>query len=167
MVGLIIFPIVGLWICVCVALTHLMLRKIKFHKWSWVFSLLIFTSLLVLPVIDEIIGGFQFRALCAKNAELRLGVKSPAGRTTRFSAKPAEELVGGTLVPIFHSHIQYRDIMTDELVAEYHSYVAEGGILVRSTKILPHNHPLTIEPAFCHGERGVSLPVELKFKVLN
>lgn len=165
MVGLILFTIVGLWIWACVALTGLLLRKVNPQKGRSVFAFIVFAVLLVLPVIDEIIGGFQFKALCAKDAKVRLGVEHPAGRTTRFSARPSNERIAGTFIPIIHSRFRYHDVVTNELVAEHDIYEAKGGVLIRIIGL--YNSPLTIDPPICSGEQDVALSVALGFKVIN
>lgn len=126
----------------------------------------IFVALLALPVLDEVIGGFQFRALCEREAVLVLGVTNPAGRVARYKAEPSNARVSGTAIPIFRSHIEYHDATTAELIAQYDSYVAKGGLLVRTLGISESNSPLTIGSPVCSGEgSSTALPVRLKFQV--
>ena len=167
MTGALLFAVVVFWLWTSVQLTRLVLRNISSWKWRRVIAPVIFIALIILPVMDEIIGGFQFRTLCEKSATIKLGVKNPVGRTTRYMGEPIDEAVPGTYIPIFHSHIEYHDVMTNELVAQYDRYVAKGGILVRAVGISENNSPLTIGSPSCSGERGASLPTLLRFNVIN
>jgi len=167
MTGILLLVVFGLWAWACNAITRVVLRKVPSSSWRKPVACTLFIALLVLPVIDEIIGGFQFRALCEKNATLRLGVKNPAGRVTRYSDGPIDAPVAGAAIPVSRSHIEYHDVATGELVAQLDRYVAKGGVLVRTLGISENNSPLTIGSSSCSGEKGITLPVQLGFEVIN
>lgn len=168
MTGILLLAVVGFWIWASVQLTRLLLRRIPSRMLRQFIAPAIFVAFLVLPVLDEVIGGFQFRALCAREAVLVLGVTNPAGRVARYKADPSNDRVPGTAIPILRSHIEYRDTTTAELIAQYDSYVAKGGLLVRTLGFSERNSPLTIGSPVCSGEgSSTALPVRLKFQVEN
>lgn len=166
MTGLFLFTVVGLWIWFVFKVTGWLYRLIPAKAWRSSVTALTFLTLLTLPVIDELIGGFQFRKLCAERTTLKLGVKNPEGRTTVYRSDPLDEIVSGTLIPIRHSHITYHDTVTHEMVAEYDRYVANAGVLVR-TLGFSNNPPLTMGTSYCSPERGTAIPKTLKFDVIN
>lgn len=167
MTGLLLLAVVGLWVWACVAITRAALRRVPSPPWRWLVAPTLFTALLILPVVDEIVGGFQFRALCEKGAVLQLGVKKPAGRITRYVGDPIDADVSGTAIPILRSHIEYHDVATGELVASHDRYVAKGGFFVRLLGISENNSPLTIGAPSCSAENGIALPTQLNFEVIN
>ena len=67
------------------------------------------------------------------------------GRTIRSVANPLNKDVEGSPIRIYYSHVSYRDIETDEELANYTWYVAEGGWLIRMLSMDKHIKPLTFE----------------------
>lgn len=114
-------------------------------------------------------GGFQFRALCAKNAVFRVGVDKPEGRITRFSANPANEIVPETAITIYDTGVEYTDVQSGELVVKFHRYVAKGGVFIRALGIFEDNSPITFGRPSCSPEqvRGEVVHRTLKFSGIN
>jgi hypothetical protein len=165
MSGILSIGIVVIWFLIVIAIASRVGSGIS-DRWRWLFRTAVFCGVLVLPVADEIIGGFQFRALCKENAsEFRLGVKNPQGRTTKLTINPPNHYLPGKAIPIRHSHSEYHDIATGELVMAYDRYVAKGGMLISA--IWSSNKPILIDASTCSPERGQAAHITLKFNVLN
>jgi len=98
-----------------------------------------------LPLSDEIVGGFQFRALCKQNAVPTVDAEKTRGRNVRVKTDPANKEVDGTWVRVLHSHSSYRDAETNEELFSSHRYVANGGWLIRALSTDQHTTPLTFE----------------------
>lgn len=169
MTGIFLFIVVGLWVWACVAMTRALLRKVPSKGGRWLVAPLAFSALLALPVADEIIGGFQFRALCEKNAVFHIGVANPEGRVTKFSANPANEIMSGTAIRIYDTGAEYTDVQSGETVVKFHEYVAKGGVFIRTLGISEGNAPITIGRPGCSPEqtRGEAVHRTLKFSVIN
>jgi len=169
MTGALLFALLLLWVLVSAKLARALARKVSsLRAFRAPFAVAIFAVLLVLPIADEVVGGFQFRFLCARDAALVLGVPNPEGRLARYEARPSNARVPRTAIPILHSHVEYRDANTTELIAGYDSFVAKGGLLVRTFGISESNSPLTIGSPACSGEGpSTALPVRLKFQVTD
>ena len=101
--------------------------------------ILLLTSL----VADEIVGGFQFRALCEKNAVLKINAEKIKGKRIKSSGEPANEILKGTAVQIYHTHNVYRDAETNEELASYSRYTAKGGWFIRTIGFSDSTPPLT------------------------
>ena len=68
MSGIIFFGMIGVWVFISLKLTGLLTKIVKSpRKKSWVYPP-VFILIFVTPIMDEIIGGFQFRALCKEEA---------------------------------------------------------------------------------------------------
>lgn len=169
MTGILLLIVVGLWVWVCVAVARALMRRLQMQPWRSLAGFTAFAALLVAPVADEIVGGFQFRALCEKNAVFRVGVENPEGRVTRFSANPANEILMGTALTIYDTGIEYIDVQSGEIVVKFHRYVAKGGIFIRSLGISENNSPITMGRPSCSPEqvRGEAVHSTLKFSVIN
>lgn len=168
MSGIALLVIFAIWIWASVWLTRILVRRIAPGMRRQVMALAILVVLLVLPVLDEVIGRYQFHDLCAREAVLVLGVTNPEGRVVRYKAEPSNARVPGTAIPILRSHIEYHDTTTGELIAQYDSFVAKGGLAARALGLSESNSPLTIGSPVCSGEgSSTALPVRLKFQVAN
>ena len=169
MSGLFLIAVVALWVWLVFKMSKVVTSWIAQGLWRWPVAALMFLVLLLLPVIDEIVGGFQFRALCEKNAVFRMGVEKPEGRVTRESINPSNEVVSGTAITIYDTGIQYTDVQSGELVVKFHRYVAKGGALIRMLGISEGNAPITMGRSSCSPTqaRGESVHRTLKFTVTN
>jgi hypothetical protein len=166
MSGLLFYAALGLWLWLVFSVSRWIGRRVSAPRWQTPATAAAFCLLLVLPVTDEIIGGFQFRALCRENAsEFRLGVKNPEGRTTKLTINPSNHYLLGKAIPIRHSHYEYHDIATGEMVMAYDRYVATGGRLISA--IWSSDKPILIDASACSPERGQAAHITLKFNVLN
>jgi NhaP-type Na+/H+ and K+/H+ antiporter len=169
MTGILLFIVIGLWLWVCILVTRPLFPSSQIRPWRGLAGAAVFIVLLVLPVSDEIVGGFQFRALCEKNAVFHLTAQKLEGRMTKFSANPANQIVSGTAIPIYDSGIEYTDTQSGEVVLKFHSYVAKGGILIRTLGISESNSPITMGLHTCSPEisREETASKTFKFSVVN
>lgn len=92
-----------------------------------------------LLVIDEIIGGFQFRAICKKKAVLKIDEQKIKGKTIAVVVNPSHQDISGAAISISHSRFGYFDTGTGEELASYSRIEAEGGKLVW---LLAGGHPM-------------------------
>ena len=127
---------------------------------------LVVVLLLTSLVADEIVGGFQFRALCEKNAVLKINAEKIKGKAIRVSGEPANEVVGGTAVKIYQSRRVYRDSETNEELASYSKYTAEGGWFIRTIGFSDSTPPLTF-PSACSPPDRRSPEKVYDFKFVN
>ena len=169
MTSLLLLLLVSLWLWACVALTRALLRRLPRKTWRPLLAMPLFLTLAAAPVGDEIVGAIQFHALCRDNAIFRVNVQNPEGRITRYSAKPANERVSGTVIEILDTGVKYVDIATGEVVVTFHKYVAKGGWLIRALGVFQSNAPLTIGQPTCSPEQrlGEAVNRTLKFSVVN
>ena len=109
---------------------------------------LVVVLLVILLVADEIVGGFQFRALCEKNAVFKINAEKIKGKNIRVFFEPSNKVLDGTAVRISYSHSVYRDVETNEELASEGSYIAKGGWFIRTIGFSDSTPPLTF-PSAC------------------
>jgi hypothetical protein len=169
MTGLLAIGLLVAWFLVVVWLVARIVNRFKRPLARSLAGVISLPLLFVAPVADELIGRWQFKSLCEENAVYRKHVPDLAGRTTRFSAQPSNELVAGTAIPILHSRVMFTDVRTNTLVLEFDRYTAMGGFLVRSLGVA--NRPLLIDRATCTpdviGSSGEAANSRFNFVVIN
>lgn len=161
MTGLFLIVVVFAWLVAVVFLTSWLMKRvsIKPSPVRMVVGLLIFVLLLPLPVADEIIGGYQFRELCRQGAVLRIDAEKARGQTVKLVIEPSNEILPGTAITIYHSHLSFQNVNTGEEMASYDTYVAKGGWFIRMLGISEKNAPITIGLPSCSpslGAHGIS-----------
>ena len=130
-------------------------------------TLLLAVAFMTLLVVDELIGGYQFRELCRENAVLRIDAVKARGRTVKVVTEPSNEILGGKAITIYHSHMRFLDVRTTELIAEYHSYVARGGWFIRLLGISEGNAPITIGLPGCSPTNSGTFPKQYGLTLIN
>lgn len=161
--------VIGLWLLASTLIAKRILRGWREQPWRLAAAPLVFLILVVGPVTDEIIGGFQFRALCRENAVFRLGVEKPEGRVTRYVANPENEVIAKSPLKIYHSKAKYIDIRSDEVVVEFDEYFASGGVVVRTLTFSDLSNPITFKGSRCSptNVRGKAATHTFKFSAIN
>lgn len=168
MTGIFLLLVVGLWAWLSLKLAVKVTRKLSSSNDGGFFILFFFLLFMAIPVSDEIVGGFQFRALCSEHAVFRFGVSNLEGRTTKLTISPSHAIVPRTTIPISYSGYEYRDVTTDELVVKYRDYSASGGGLIRLLGISESNSPLTFEGSCSpQNERHEDVRLTFKFNVVK
>lgn len=166
--GFVFLAAIAAWVALSALITRALLQRLPSIKLRPFVGTIVFVSLMVLPIIDEIIGGIQFKALCSRNAVFRVMVVDPQGRTTKVTAQPSAEVIPGVPIKIIHSRVIYTDVTTGETVVEFDRYSARGGILIRLLGISEGNKPLTFESGCSpETEKGEVVSRTLKFSVVN
>jgi hypothetical protein len=151
MIGLLFLGLIGLWIWMAAKLSRWIGGRVAGGRWRKPIAAVFFVSLLVLPLADEIVGGFQFRALCKEKAVLKLNVDEASlkGKTARDVVEPFNKDVEGTAVTISYSHYSYRDVEDGKELLNFAIFRAKGGWLVRTLSGQSDMTPLTFNRSTC------------------
>jgi hypothetical protein len=149
MTGIFFFGVVFLWGFLALRLARWATRRIQHTVLRKLAIGTVFSVLMVSLVIDELIGGVQFRALCEQGAHLKIDAEKIKGKNVRLAIEPSWEHVQGTALPIAFSHYSYRDAATNEEYASYSIYRIKGGWFIRLLGISEGNAPLTIASTEC------------------
>jgi hypothetical protein len=163
MTGLLLIVLVIVWMAIAFALARAFTRGIKAGVRRAAVGVFVFALLLPLPVVDEIIGGFQLRALCREGAVALYDEEKLRGRTVRMRLEPNPDVPSvmqtptrrvGALLPIDERTIDYLDTESAQTLLSYKAFTAKGGVLIRMLGISNADSPLTIDPSSCAVNPG-------------
>ena len=164
MAGLLSIALLVGWFIATVWLARRLTSRLKNGPLRAVLMTLAIIALVMLPVADEIIGGFQFRALCRDNAVLKIDAEKIKGKTIRMVIEPSNKDLDNTAVRIYHSRVSYRDTVTGQELGSNSDYVAMGGKLIRALAMGHEMTPLTIHPSTCRGPGSLPTSEKYEFK---
>jgi len=99
-------------------------------QWRIPIFILLFFALMPLPLIDEIVGAWQFKKLCKANSGIQIDPALASGKTVYLSRTPDVE-IQGTWVHIVLKPWRFIDAMTGETIVSYNTLAAGGGLLYR------------------------------------
>ncbi len=90
--------------------------------------------LLTAPFVDEVIGMYQFNALCKTNGIESADVSKARGKRVK-ATHDERRFIEGSIIPIKVSDDVFRDAGNGEVVIQSKDYYAKGGWLMRYTPI--------------------------------
>ena len=171
MAGLIFLVVLIAFIALLVWVGDLIAKRLAISN-GWRLLLLrgsVVAGAFFLLIGDELIGWYQFSAICRQHSAFEMGVSDPVGRTARFQAAPDRELLKSTAIPIYRTRISYFDIQTGELLVALERFEAKGGWLVTLLGVSESDHPILLHRATCSPESRLNewVAVTLKFNVRN
>ncbi len=150
MSGIFFFGVIATWGALAFLVANRVTRLVQPRLLGVGLGALSFVALMILTVADEIVGGYQFRALCRESVALRIDAEKAKGRTVRVVFEPLNEMLPGKAIAIFHSHKSYRDVVTNEEIASNEWYFAKGGWFIRLLGVSETNDPITFGPSACY-----------------
>ena len=142
MSGIIFFGIIGVWGFIAVKLAGFLTSRVKSpRKKIWLYPpvlILIFVA----PIMDEIIGGFQFRALCKPEDMLVYDADKIRNKILLYSPLSINK-VKNTIITIEVSLSGGVDLTTGDILLERKKYRATGGWLSRLVAFNSMTRPYT------------------------
>lgn len=126
MIGLYVLFLVVVWFVVVCVIVTVSVRKLPLGRWRAPVGLLAGAILFPLPMIDEIVGGIQFKRLCEDNAAIWVDRKSARGRVV-FRADIPRQQIKGTWIPVVKTEWQFVDVKSGETVVSYSTFDAGPG----------------------------------------
>ena len=126
---------------------------------------MIFVALLVAPLVDEIVGGYQFRSMCARDAVLKVDAEEVRGKLLKRSS--LQSFPAGTLLPVERWAVWYVDPASNRELLRYNWLRVSGGLLIRTLGISQNNSPLTIDPSSCSPKLDGPLEAKYGFSLIN
>lgn len=148
MMGLFLLVVASLWLFAVAGLVVLVTRKLPARWWKAPLRLVLIVVLLPLPLIDEIVGGIQFRRLCEQHQTIYVAPNAK-GRIAYLTVSPRTE-VKGTWVPVRLQEFRYLDATTGETLVRYSTLFAGHGFFHLS------DAPLTFK-AWCEPNGEVDI----------
>lgn len=144
MSGLILIGVVLFWLWAAVVIGQMLTSKLK-DSWPKSLATFLTTAVLIpLPVVDEIIGGIQFRALCGVETQINYDKYKLANKTVHSQLLDAVDIESLT-IPVISQTWNYRDIQSQEILLNYKTLDAEGGWLSRVIGFQSLRKPFTFD----------------------
>lgn len=134
MSGLILIAALALCVLGCVWLAKNLGNLAPNPAWRTALKVGIFIALLASPFVDEVIGKYQFEALCKANGIEGADVSKVRGKRVKLEVG-ARNSVDGTIMPIKTEDWLYRDVDSGDLLLQHKDYYAMGGWLMRYTPL--------------------------------
>lgn len=153
MAGLALLALITLWGFICYQLSKFLMKKIAnpiAKNFGIGFLLLLF---FLVPVADDIAGGFQFRALCKENAVMQVESEKLKGKTV-ISLGAKSSSITDYLIPIKIQHWSYKDVQSEEILISWNDLHAEGGWLSHIIGFPEGSPPYTFDGS-CYAEGGL------------
>lgn len=149
MIGLMLLAAVAVCFVCILWLSNTLGNLVSNTAYRGIVKVIIFTTILVSPFIDELIGKHQFESLCKANGIESADVSKARGKKVKVEYGE-RSLVEGTIIPIKQSEVFFKDAETGEIVIQHKNYYALGGWLIRYTPIsLGSNHPFLFGGSTC------------------
>lgn len=153
MIGLIFLAALALCLWGCVWLARKLGNLVPYPAWRAAVKAGIFIALLASPFVDEVIGKYQFEALCKANGIESADVSRARGKRVKVQYGE-RRLVGGTIMPIKVSDVLFWDADGGEVLIQHKNYYAMGGWLMRYTPVsMGSHHPMLFDGNGCGFKR--------------
>lgn len=155
MAGLILLAALAALIGLLVWLSGLITRRLPLSSNSktWL-RVAIVVGAFPLMLIDEIVGKYQFQALCKANGIESADVSKARGKNVRLEISENTKLQG-LMTPGIVDDRFYRDIDTNEILIHHKSYYSYGGLIMRLTPLsMGSSHPMLF-PGGCGAESTI------------
>lgn len=142
MIGLLFLATVAVWLWVCIWLSRKLASLVPAPAWRSPVMWGVLILLLASPFVDEVIGKYQFEALCRANGIESADVSRARGKRVKLDIGTQSPLVG-TIMPGTVENKVYRAANSEEIVIQHKDYFAFGGWLMRYTPLsMGSNHPM-------------------------
>ena len=152
MIGLIALAILIVYIVGLVVLSRFVTKSLPIPAgWKTLLRALIVVAAFPLSVADEIIGKYQFQALCKAH-----GIDSADLSKARRKQVKIHDIytdwrpIASTILPMEKVETLMKDSETDEILARYENYRSDGGWLMRNTGLSMGNRgPIIFDGSTC------------------
>lgn len=165
MTGIFLLFVIALWIVIAIWLSKVVTKKLPEAKWRDLVQFLVFAVFMPLPVIDEIVGGWQFEKSCNDRAEVIIDARNIAGKTVWFdkTVRTTTQVFGIQITQLKRGYV---DVTTQEPIYHYYRLEARGGWLIRTLGISEGTAPLLFS-AVCQPKNTDTIDVQLGTKRIN
>ena len=152
MTGIFFLGAVGLWLVIALFISVFVARKLSTSPWHLPLTAIMFLALAPLPLIDEIVGGMQFKQLCEEHSTIQVNRSVPAGTNIYLRDVP-DIKIEDLWVPVRLQPWRFLDAVTGEPIISYDILYATGGSFIRMLGISEGSVPLTFKDSCAPGGR--------------
>jgi len=163
--GVILIVVLALWFYIAFGVSAFLGSKIRAGILKGLMRLVLFPLILLAPVADDIIGGFQFRSLCKAEAVATYDEAKVRGRTVHLKSAEVSHYAN-TILPTHKQIWRYADHITNEELLSYVDIHSDGGWLSRWISFSSVIHPYTFD-GNCSPDNHSALVYKLNIKKVN
>ena len=154
MSGIILISILVVWFFIVKVLARLCVIKMQPSTKKTNTHIILFILIFIVPFADDIVGGFQFRAMCTPKNLLVYDPEKVRGRSVTPRDVPFQII--NKIIPIHVSTGQWEDAETGELLITYKIFRAKGGWLSRLIGFPQGSPPYTFN-GYCSSKEYYQL----------
>jgi len=166
MTGFLLLFALAIWVAIDTSLSVFVTTRLAGTEWRVPIAIVVFAVLLPLPLIDEIVGGQQFKQLCKENSTIQVDRATASGRTVYFDPQQNVD-VKGTWVRVVLQPKRFVDATTGQLVVSYNTLIAAGGRFSQALAISEGGMPITFDGSCRPTENPKDLFKSLDIKALD
>lgn len=168
MIGLIFLAALGALIAAMIWLSGLITRRLPLsNRWKTFLRIVIVVGAFPLMLIDEIIGKYQFEALCKANGVESANISAAAGMRVKVKYG-GRMLIDGTVMPIREGDVMFFAENSGTQLFKYKNYYARGGWIMRYTPVnMGYPQPMLFDGNGCGFRVRDRLFSEYKIVVIN
>jgi hypothetical protein len=164
MIGFLVLFVAIIWFIAAAFLAQFITRKLPWNWWGMPARVLLFIALLMLPLIDEIVGKWQFEQLCKSHGEIIVDATNTKGRTIWFGESQRTQIslnmIQGTL-----AKRSFVDAKTHEPIYHYYRLEARSGWFIRAIGFTGEK-PLLFN-GFCQPKNIETIDTQLGLTRIN
>lgn len=166
MTGILLIGIAIAWLVAVLIITRWVIRRLKSAAAKVACTLVLFPTLLVAPLADELVGKQQFESLCKKYAVQVIDEQHAMNRRVSFERRSRDEFAEGTAVRIRIDPYVYRDEETKKVLVGFHILNAQGGWLIRTLGISETSAPILFSSG-CAPQDAFAFQKKFNITVIN
>lgn len=166
MTGLLLIVVVAIWIAIVIWLARKFVSFLPDRSWRRFVQLGVFVMLFPLPLVDEIVGGWQFARLCKQHGTIQVDREKVKGATIYYVPTDSVD-IKGLWLPVRHQAWRHVYKSTGAMAMQYDSFHATGGWLIRTLRISEGNVPLLFRDSCYPQENPVALMKSLDVTTLD
>ena len=129
-----LFLLLLLWGSVSLAMSLWFSGLIPNPRWRKAFMMVMALIFFASPFVDEVIGKYQFEALCKANGIESADVSKARGKRVK-AIYSERRLIERSIVPINVSDHVFQDVDSGEVLIQSKDYYAMGGWFMRYTPV--------------------------------
>lgn len=166
MTGLLLIAVFLGWLVLSLLVVRYFAGYINNPVLRWFGCFFAFAFLMIAPVLDEVVGGWQFSRLCEKYTKVYVNEERAKGRKVFYVRRGEDRFLDGVAVKVRIDPIVFADSETGEVLVKYNELHAQGGWLIRFLGISESNSPLLFDAGCAPFDQDMILE-NLNIEVVN
>ncbi len=143
MSGILLIIILAIWSFVVKAISRLCVKNLQSGTKKTIIHIALFILFFIAPVADDIIGGFQFRAMCTPDNMLVYDSEKVRGKSIEYKGVSVDKIY--KIIPIWVTQSEWTEPGAAQVLIVRKKYDAMGGWLSRLIGFPEGSPPYTFD----------------------